>query len=153
MDHALSLGLHTLTARLDRAADRILRAEEDLSYRRFLLLFMVQRLDSPTQRMLAERLGVTEPSVSRMTGTLTKEGLLEAQPDPSGGNRRRLGLTPGGSELLWRCCELLEGRMAALAEAGGVPYETYTRHTYQLVAALDTTETTPRPSPPADDRA
>jgi DNA-binding MarR family transcriptional regulator len=140
MDHALSLGLHTLTARLDRAADRILRAEEDLSYRRFLLLFMVQRLDSPTQRMLAERLGVTEPSVSRMTGTLTKEGLLEAQPDPSGGNRRR-------------CCELLEGRMAALAEAGGVPYETYTRHTYQLVAALDTTETTPRPSPPADDRA
>ena len=68
MDRALSLDLHTLTARLDRAADRILRAEQDLSYRRLLVLFMVDMMGTPTQRALAERLGVTEPSVSRMAG-------------------------------------------------------------------------------------
>jgi DNA-binding MarR family transcriptional regulator len=149
MDHALSLGLHVLTARLDRAADRILRAEERLSYRRFLVLFMVGRLNAPTQRTLTECLGVTEPSVSRMTGTLTQAGLLEAQADPAGGNRRQLVLTPGGSDLVRRCCELLEGRLAMLAKDSGVPYETYTRHTYQLLAALGLEYTTDNPDIPA----
>ena len=61
MDRALSLALHTLTARLDRAADRILRAEEDLSYRRFLVLFMVDMMGMPTQRALAEVDGSGSP--------------------------------------------------------------------------------------------
>lgn len=137
MDRDLSLGLHTLTARLDRAADRILRAEQDLSYRRFLVLFMVGKMGTPTQRALAECLGVTEPSVSRMTGALAGAGLLKARRDPAGGNRRRLGLTPSGTELVQRCCELLEGRLAALVEASGVPYDVYARYTNQLLAALD----------------
>src|SRR3981081_2067938 len=38
----------------------------------------------------AERLGVTEPSVSRMTRVLGEAGLLEAVADPTGGNRRQL---------------------------------------------------------------
>jgi DNA-binding MarR family transcriptional regulator len=140
MERDLSLGLHTLTARLDRAADRILRAEQALSYRRFLVLFMVGMLGTPTQRALAERLGVTEPSVSRMIGALAGTGLLDAHPDPAGGNRRRLSLTPSGRELVQRCGELLEGRLAALVEASGVPYDVYARYTNQLLAALDSGE-------------
>ena len=84
----LGLALHTLTARLDRAADRMLQAEQNVSYRRFLLLFMVGELGAPNQRTLAEWLGITEPSVSRMTAELTKTGLLTAEPDSAGGNRR-----------------------------------------------------------------
>jgi DNA-binding MarR family transcriptional regulator len=140
VDRALSLALHTLTARLDRAADRILRAELDLSYRRFLVLFLVDMMGTPTQRALAERLGVSEPSVSRMTGALARTGLLDVRPDPIGGNRRQLRLTASGRELVRRCRELLEGRLAALVEASGVPYNVYTRYTNQLLAALDSVE-------------
>ena len=133
----LSRALHTLTARLDRAADRMLRAEQHVSYRRFLVLFMVGELDTPNQRTLAERLGITEPSVSRMIGALVGAGLLDAASDAAGGNQRRLRLTPDGRQLVGRCCDLLVRRLAALVEASGVPYDVYTGYTVRLLAALD----------------
>lgn len=131
----LTHNLHVLVSRLDRAADRILRAELDLPYRRFLALLMVGE-DSPTQRMLAERLGVTEPSTSRMVGVLVRQGLLEADPDPAGGNRRRLVLTPAGWEKVAACRQRLEGRIVDLVSASGVPYAEYSAHTRRLAAAL-----------------
>jgi DNA-binding MarR family transcriptional regulator len=85
MEQDLSRSLHTLTARLDRAADQILRAEAGLSYSRFLTLFMIGSAGADTQRALAERLGVTEPSVSRMTHALEEAGLVKAIADPAGG--------------------------------------------------------------------
>jgi DNA-binding MarR family transcriptional regulator len=81
MERDLSRSLHALTARLDRAADTILRAEAGLSYSRFLALFMVRSLGADTQRALAERLGVSEPSVSRMTRVLAEQGLLRVVAD------------------------------------------------------------------------
>jgi len=153
MDRALSFSLHALTARLDRAADRILRAEHDLSYRRFMVLFMVGELGVPTQRALAERLGVTEPSVSRMISALSGTRLLQARPDPAGGNRRLLDLTPNGRDLVQRCGELLEGRLAALVESSGVPYDVYSAYTDRLLNALEpaTAGRAPRrPPAPAD---
>ena len=140
MNPDLGRALHTLTARLDRAADRILRAEQHVSYRRFLVLFMVGELGAPNQRTLAEWLGVTEPSVSRMIGALARTGLLDAAPDSAGGNQRRLSLTPDGKKLVRRCREVLAGRLVVLVEASGVPYDVYTSYTVQLLAALDAAE-------------
>jgi DNA-binding MarR family transcriptional regulator len=136
---SLDLGraLHTLTARLDRAADRMLRAEQHVSYRRFLVLYMVGELGAANQRTLADWLGVTEPSVSRMIAALAKEGLIDAAPHAAGGNQRSLSLTPSGAQLVRRCGGLLVSRLAALVEASGVPYDLYTRHTNQLLAALN----------------
>jgi len=143
----LSFDLHALTARLDRSADRILQAEHDLSYRRFLTLLFVDEMGAATQRGLAERLHVSEPSVSRMTAVLVESGLLVAEADPAGGNRRRLTLTSRGSRLVERCRELLEQRFAELVERSGVPYADYARHTRMLLAALDAAEQSA--SPPA----
>ena len=142
MDGDLSFDLHVLTARLDRAADRILRAELGVPYRRFLALFMIGELDATTQRALAERLGVTEPSVSRMTTVLSEAGLLDARPDPAGGNRRRLRLTPSGEELVQRCRDLLGGRLTELVKRSEVPHEEYTRYTRRLLSTLDAGEET-----------
>lgn len=133
----LSFDLHVLTARLDRAADRILRAEYGLSYRRFRTLLIVGELGVATQRALAGRLGVSEPSVSRMTGVLVGTGLLDAQADPAGGNRRRLSLTVDGKRVVERCRELLERRFADLVERSGVSYTDYARDTRLLIKALD----------------
>jgi DNA-binding MarR family transcriptional regulator len=140
VERNLSFDLHALTARLDRAADGILRSAYDLPYRRFLALVLVGESGAPTQRVLAERLGVTEPSVSRMTTVLVQAGLLTAGPPPMGGNRRRLELTPAGKQLVLQCRELLEQRFVELVARAGVPYDNYARHTRMMLHALDNRE-------------
>ena len=125
--------MHVLTARLDRAADRLLRAEYDISYSRFLALSLIGELGVSTQRALADALGVTEPSISRMVGVLAAEGLLDA-PDRTG--RRRLNLSARGKELVASVQDVLEDRFAALVAESGVPYAEYAEHTAQLLATL-----------------
>jgi len=133
----LSFDLHVLTARLDRSADRILRTEYGVSYRRFLTLLTVAELGAATQRTVAERLGISEPSASRMTGILVELGLLDSPIDPAGGNRRRLTLTAGGEQTVHECRELLESRFVDLVERSGVSYSAYARSTTLLLNALD----------------
>jgi DNA-binding MarR family transcriptional regulator len=140
VEHSLSFYLHALTSRLDRAADRILRAEHNVSYSRFLALSLVANLEAPTQRTLAEYLGVTEPSVSRMTGVLAGEGLLDVQPDPAGGNRRQLSLTERGKQLVASGQQTLDGRLAMVVARSGVPYDEYTNYTAQLLETFKRTE-------------
>lgn len=137
MDGDLTFDLHRLTHRLDQAADRILGDELGLSYRRFLTLLLVGELTEPTQRALANALGITEPSASRMAAVLADAGYLEAGTASQGGNRRRLRLTATGKELVARSRELLEHRFADLVARSGVPYATYSQHTRALLAALD----------------
>ena len=136
----LSRNLHALTARLDRAADRMLRAEAGLSYSRFLALYLVGAWGAETQRALADQLGVTEPSVSRMIRVLEGSGLLKASSEPGGGNRRRLRLTEAGEQCVQRWGGLLEERLADLVDASGVPYATYVDYTERLLAAIETGE-------------
>ena len=133
----LSRALHRLTARLDRAGDQILQAEAGLSYSRFLALYMVGFEGADTQRVLAEQLGITEPSVSRMTRVLAQARLLEAASDPAGGNRHRLRLSPSGQELVERLGGELERRFASLVQTSGVPYDVLLEHTKRLLDTLD----------------
>jgi DNA-binding MarR family transcriptional regulator len=140
VEHSLNFYLYALTSRLDRAADRILRAEHNVSYSRFLALALVANLEVPTQRTLADYLGVTEPSVSRMTGVLAGEGLLDVQPDPAGGNRRQLSLTERGKQLVASGQQTLDDRLAMVVAQSGVPYDEYTRYTAQLLETFKRTE-------------
>lgn len=137
MERHLIYELHSLTARMDRSADRLLMAECGLSYRRFLALLMLGELETATQRALAERMGVTEPSVSRTVGVLAEAGLLDLRPDPAGGNRRQLVLTADGKELVEKGQQLLELRFERLIARSGVPYAVYAEHTRLLLEALE----------------
>jgi DNA-binding MarR family transcriptional regulator len=83
---------------------------------------------------VAEELGISEPSASRMTGVLVTAGLLEVRPGE--GNSRRLSLTPDGERLVDRCRSLLEKRFADLVEQSGVTYADYARDTARLLAAI-----------------
>ncbi|WP_426512825.1 MarR family winged helix-turn-helix transcriptional regulator [Dactylosporangium sp. McL0621] len=140
MAHNLSFALHVLTARLDRMGDRLLRAQHDISYHRFLALVFVGELGASTQRALADELGVTEPSVSRMTAVLAADGLLNVEPDPAGGNRRRLSLTDKGQRLVTTVRRDFEDRLAVFVEHSGVPYAQYAEHTERLLSTLDRME-------------
>jgi DNA-binding MarR family transcriptional regulator len=115
----------------------MLRNEAGLSYSRFLALYMVGSEGADTQRALAERLGVSEPSVSRMVRVLVASGWLESSSDPAGGNRHQLRLTSAGAELVGRWGAHLEERFAALVESAGVPYRAYRTHTRRLLGALE----------------
>jgi DNA-binding MarR family transcriptional regulator len=98
---------------------------------------MVGSEGADTQRTLADRLGVSEPSVSRMVRVLSEAGLLEAAADPGAGNRNKLRLTAAGGALVQRWGAELERRLAVLLEASGVPYRAYLAHTNRLLAALE----------------
>jgi DNA-binding MarR family transcriptional regulator len=134
---ALAYDLHVLVARLDASADAILRATSGVTYRRFLALLAVRDLGPTSQRAVADRLGITEPSVSRMTAVLAGSDLLQVSPHPSGGNRRQLSLTDRGRGVVDSCASLLESRFAALVGASGIDYAEYAAHTRRLVTALD----------------
>ena len=140
VDRDLSRSLHALTARLSRAADSILQAEHEVSYRRFLTLYAVREMGGTTQRDLARWMGVTEPSVSRMTGVLVEAGFLKASADRAGGNRRHLELTSAGEKLVARCGSLLEDRFAALVESAEVSYDEYGASTRRLLVAISAGE-------------
>lgn len=137
MSGSLALELHALVARMDRSADRLLRAELGISYRRFLPLFMVDQLGATTQRSLAQHLDLSEASVSRMTGLLADAGLLEVRPEPTGGNKRRLALTPDGERLVQQCTALLSSSLASVVERSGIPASAYLAHTRRLSALLN----------------
>ena len=145
--------MHALTARLGRAADGILQSEQNVSYRRFLTLYAVREMGGTTQRDLARWIGVTEPSVSRMTGVLVEAGFLEARADRAGGNRRHLQLTTAGEELIARCGALLEDRFAALVESAGVSYDDYGASTRRLLVALSDGEISSTKKPAGADPA
>jgi DNA-binding MarR family transcriptional regulator len=136
MTESLSYDLHKLTARLDRAADRILREREGISYSRFLTLFAVKN-GAANQRALAVWLGQSEPSTSRMVGLLAGEGLLDVRRIPGAGNSRHLRLTSAGAELVERGGRLLEARFEELLERSGVSRASYQRQTRRLLDQLD----------------
>jgi DNA-binding MarR family transcriptional regulator len=128
--------LHKLTARLDRAADGLLRREAGVSYPRFLALFAVEKTGG-SQRELAQWLVQSEPSTSRMVGVLAEEGLLTVTRVAGAGNQRRLQLTDEGARLVRRCEDLLEARFLELVRRSGVPLEAYQRHTRSLLDQLE----------------
>jgi len=133
---AAAYDLHVLVGRLDKASERILQEGHGTSYRRFLALLAVRDLEPVTQRGLAVRLGVSEPSASRMATVLAGDGLVDVRPHPAGGNRRRVTLTGRGRELVSAGLASLEGRFAALVDRAGVSYSTYAAQTRALVTAL-----------------
>ena len=136
MTESLTYNLHKLTARLDRAADRILREREGVSYSRFLTLFAVKN-GAGNQRALAGWLGQSEPSTSRMVGLLAGEGLLDVRRIPGAGNARHLQLTAKGLDLVDRGGRLLEARFEELLERSGVSRASYQRQTRRLLDHLD----------------
>lgn len=134
--NSLSYELHKLTARLDRAADGLLRDQASVSYARFLALFAVAQ-GAESQRALSIWLGQSEPSTSRMVAVLANSGWLEVSRIPGTGNRRQLSLTESGRDLVAKCAGLLEHQFSELVARAGVQHRQYQQSTRRLLAQLD----------------
>ena len=136
MELSLSRTLHALVATLDRAADRILSVDFDISYSQFLTLYAVKVMDAGTQRELAAWLGTTESAVSRSVRALAVDGLASIGPSEAGGHRRSVQLTARGRELVESAGTHLEGRLAEVLAAADVGYGDYAAMTGRLLAAV-----------------
>jgi len=136
VDLVLSRSLHALVATLDRAADRILGTDFDISYSQFLTLYAVSVLDGGTQREIAAWLGTTESAVSRSVRGLAVDGLASIGPSASGGHRRSVEVTSRGHHLVTSAGTHLERRLADVLAAADVGYEDYAVMTGRLLAAV-----------------
>lgn len=136
MDTSLSRRLHAVVRTLDRAADRILRAEHDMGYPRLLLLFAVAENAGGSQRDIAEWMGSTEAPVSRSLRGLADDGLVEIGPSSTPGHRRQVSLSPRGLALLHSAGADLERRLAEVVASAEVDYMAYAEMTDRLLAAL-----------------
>jgi MarR family transcriptional regulator for hemolysin len=68
---------------------------------------------------LAEYIGVSLPSMSKLVDALSSRGLIDRQADPADRRRVRLQLTPEGASVLARAREAVKARFAArLARLG-----------------------------------
>jgi DNA-binding MarR family transcriptional regulator len=90
-----------------------------------------------SQRDVAQWLGQSEPSTSRMVAVLAEQGLLQISRVDGTGNRRCLRLTSSGAELVGLCGRLLDGRFEALVQRSGASYESLQRHTRRLLRELE----------------
>ena len=92
----------------------------ELTVAEFATLALIGGLGPMTQAALADRLGMSQTSMSRIASSLEKAGLATRQPDYFDGRSRRVGLTEAGSELLAEAADELR------AVGGSIPEEVLT---------------------------
>ena len=135
MNHSTSFLLHKLVFTLDRAADKMLRTEFKISYKR--ALFLVVLAQGPiTQHQLAVALGYTDPAVSAMLVELARENHVTIQASAEHGRLRIVSLTPLGEELVAKMQQFLDARFEQVLQDAGIDtalYQEMTNKIYKLV--------------------
>lgn len=97
---------------VDRAADLHLRRHHDISYSLFAVLLMAQVLGRPSQREIADRLGVTRASITQRVAQLVARGLIDVTPSAEDARAVQVAVTDAGLHLLaqaWHSMEAADG--------------------------------------------
>ncbi len=108
---SLAFKLHQATVLVDRAADRYLHAHHGISYSLLVVLLMVGVLDKPSQRVIADNLGVSRASITQRVAVLTARGLVRVTPSGQDARAMEVSLTAQGGALLavaWQGLEAYE---------------------------------------------
>ncbi|UFA51693.1 MarR family winged helix-turn-helix transcriptional regulator [Deinococcus radiophilus] len=140
-----------LSRRFTVAVDGPLEAELGLNIRQLLVLAtVVDGQDTPSQ--VAESLGLTPPTVTRLISALEDQGLLERGQVPGDLRRCQLRATPAGETLRGQMRQL--SRHTVLQEFGRVDTAAVSAAAASLStleAALDQAATRPSPGPSTTD--
>lgn len=135
-DFSLTYLLHRLIFELDKEADKTLRAEFGISYKRALFLLILHDQGTMTQHKLAVTLGYSDPAVSTMLLQLAKEDYLTISPSPEHGRKRLVTITPKGSAVITRGRSILEAKFADLLAMAGIDVQVYRDLNERLYQAL-----------------
>lgn len=107
--------LTVLAPRLNRAVRGQVRPKAGLSMPQFIMLRALR--DGPLQAgQLAQRFGVSRPTITRTVDGLVKKGLVERRVDPSDRRVTMIALTTAGQALHELTEEAAEDYLAALLE-------------------------------------
>ena len=110
----LAHSLHLLTARLDAAADDLLREEFGLSHSQLGFLMPLLEHAELDVTSLAAALTVSVPAVSKRVVWFTERDLVRSRSHPDGGRRVALALTTSGRRLAVRASTRLRTRLDQL---------------------------------------
>lgn len=115
---------------LKKSSDRALLSVSDISTAQSAVLVTIMDCERPSQRVIAQTLGLDEASVTTMISRLMKLGYVDRRRDPEDGRAWLLSLSPAGEEVLQRIAEpfmKINARIDAALKKEGVD---------QTVAAL-----------------
>jgi DNA-binding MarR family transcriptional regulator len=114
----ITFTLNELVYVLNSTADRLLRANFDLTYSQFLFLVTLMSQDKPTPSYLAECLGVSRAAVSQRLSWFQERNLVMVS--RVSGNERNLSLelTRKGELLATQSADFLEEEFRILFASG-----------------------------------
>jgi DNA-binding MarR family transcriptional regulator len=135
-----SYRLHKMVARLDRTADKLVRAKFGISYNRALFLAVLHGEGPLTQHNLATGLGYSDAAVSMMLSELATEGYVQVSASPEHGRKRIAKLTPAGSRLIVKIRAHLDAKFEMLLANAGVDITEYDQLNRQIYQVLDQKE-------------
>lgn len=90
---------------LKKSSDRALLSVSDISTAQSAVLVTINDSERPSQRLIAQTLGLDEASVTTMISRLMKLGYVERRRDPDDGRAWLLSLSPAGEAVLARIAE------------------------------------------------
>jgi DNA-binding MarR family transcriptional regulator len=108
--------IYLLGRALTTAADKMLRAEFDMSFTEYLLLHGVETRKITDQDALGGFVGVGDAGVSRIVTRLVGRGLLTSSVNPENRRRSVLSATERGRRVLDKASAFLERRFYTYAE-------------------------------------
>lgn len=115
----ITFTLNELVYVLNSTADRLLRANFELTYSQFLFLVTLLSQDKPTPSYLAECLGVSRAAVSQRLSWFQERNLVKVSRASGNEKNMSLGLTPKGELLATQCADFLEKEFRILFGGGG----------------------------------
>jgi DNA-binding MarR family transcriptional regulator len=104
----ITFTLNELVYVLNSTADRLLRANFDLTYSQFLFLVTLMSQDKPTPSYLAECLGVSRAAVSQRLSWFQERNFVNVLKVPGNEKNLALELTRQGELLASRSADFLE---------------------------------------------
>lgn len=103
---------------LNSTADRLLRANFELTYSQFLFLVTLMRQDKPTPSFLAECLGVSRAAVSQRLSWFQERNLVRVSRVSGNEKNLSLELTRKGELLATQSADFLEEEFRILFASG-----------------------------------
>ncbi|WP_249011041.1 MarR family winged helix-turn-helix transcriptional regulator [Conexibacter sp. DBS9H8] len=99
------------------AARSLAAVAEEVTLTQYRSLVILASRGPQSVATLAEAVGVTAPTASRLSDRLVQKGLIDRRAAPHDRRAVRLGLTPAGRDLVDAVTERRRGEIAALLEA------------------------------------
>jgi DNA-binding MarR family transcriptional regulator len=114
----ITFTLNELVYVLNSTADRLLRANFDLTYSQFLFLVTLMSQDRPTPSYLAECLGVSRAAVSQRLSWFQDRNLVKISKVSGNEKNLSLELTRKGELLATQSADFLEKEFRILFDGG-----------------------------------